>query len=138
MLGGLTGFFQLIIGALFAGQLSSGISAAWVIAYLATNPEWMARVREEVTTIANRYSPNSTALLIDQLSHVPVEAWETEFENVDLCLRDSIRLQVVGAMLRRNTSGKEVAVGDQVIPKDACVVSNLPYPRKLQRSFCST
>ena len=28
------------MGSLFAGQLNSGISAAWMIIYLAANPEW--------------------------------------------------------------------------------------------------
>ena len=116
-------FLQFIVGALFAGQLNSGINAAWVVCYLALNPEWMTKVREEVATVANRYNPKSTAPLIDQLSNVPVEAWETEFESSDLCLRESIRLQLLGTAFRRNTSGKDVALGDQVIPNGACVVS---------------
>lgn len=114
---------QFIIGALFAGQLNASINAAWIACYLALNPEWMTKVREEVATVANRYNPKSTAPLVDQLSNIPVEAWETEFETIDLCLRDSIRLQLLGSAFRRNLSGKDIALGDQVIPNGACVVS---------------
>ncbi|KAK4935969.1 hypothetical protein LTR28_010256, partial [Elasticomyces elasticus] len=37
-----------VLGALFAGQLNSGINAAWVLVYLATSSEWLSRVRAEV------------------------------------------------------------------------------------------
>ena len=65
--------------------------------------------------------------MVEQLSQLPLEAWESEFPVLDLCLRDSIRLQLLGAALRRNVSGKDIPidVGDEVIPNGAFVAYHL-------------
>ncbi|KAK4983174.1 hypothetical protein LTR66_008926 [Elasticomyces elasticus] len=110
-----------VLGALFAGQLNSGINAAWVLVYLATSSEWLSRVRAEVEAVAAKYSPNSTAPLPERLAALPIEAWETEFPILDMCLKDSIRLSMVGTAFRLNTSGADIKVGDEVIPPDALV-----------------
>lgn len=44
---------------------------------------------------------------------------------MDLCLRDSIRLQALGTAFRRNISGRDVVVGDEVIPNGAFVAYHL-------------
>ncbi|KAH9861690.1 hypothetical protein J1614_011443 [Plenodomus biglobosus] len=114
---------EFIIGALFAGLLNSGINAAWVACYLATSPEWLRRTQDEVRTTAAKYARNPNAPLYDQLDDVPLDAWETEFPVIDMCLRDSIRLNLLGTALRRNISGKSIPTGhgDEVIPPGAFV-----------------
>ena len=119
---------QFVIGALFAGQLNSGINAAWVISYLAENPKWMARAREEVTAIAQNYNTDSKSSLEDQLSNIPVEAWETEFNFLDSCLKDSIRLQLLGTAFRQNITKENIQIGDEIVPPGAfLVISGLLY-----------
>ena len=118
---------QFIIGALFAGLLNSGINAAWILCYLAVNPEWMAKAREEVTDVARKHNPESRSLLIDQLANIPVEAWETEFKFLDCCLKDSIRLQLLGTAFRQNISGKDVWIGNEIVPPGTFVVSGQVY-----------
>jgi len=115
---------EFILGALFAGQLNSGINAAWVMCYLATSPEWLARTQEEVRRTAGKYARDPNAPLRHQLDDVPLEAWESEFPMIDMCLRDSIRLNLLGAAMRRNISGRAIPTGngDEVIPPDALVV----------------
>ncbi|KAH9996992.1 cytochrome P450 6A1 [Xylariaceae sp. FL0662B] len=109
------------IGALYAGQLNSGVNAAWVHVFLALHPAWKARVRDEVdAAIArNRRSPSQSAA--DVLGSLSVEAWETEFGLVDLCLRESIRLCLPGTSFRKNLSGRDVPIGDsgEVVPAGA-------------------
>jgi len=111
----------LVVGSLFAGLLNSGVNAAWILVYLANNPEWMAKVREEVVTVAAQHCTDEKASLIDQLSSLPIEIWETGFPLLDLCLRDSIRLQTVGAAMRRNVSGHDVKIADTIIPNGSYV-----------------
>jgi cytochrome P450 len=115
---------EFVIGSLFAGLLNSGVNAAWVLCYLATNEEWLGKVREEVRSTTAKYAKNPDASLLHQLDDVPLEAWETEFPMIDLCLKDSIRLNLVGAALRKNTSGRAIPTGSkgEVIPPDAFVV----------------
>jgi cytochrome P450 len=113
---------EFIIGSLFAGLLNSGINAAWVLCYLASCPEWLARCREEIRNTAAKYATNPNAPLYHQLGDVPLEAWEAEFPFVDMCLRDSIRLNLLGTAFRRNVSGRDVPIGNgEVIPPNAFV-----------------
>jgi cytochrome P450 len=112
---------EFIVSALFAGLLNSGINAAWVMCYLATSPEWLARTREEVRNTAAKYARDTTMPLRYQLDDVPLEAWEAEFPIVDMCLRDSIRLNLLGTAIRRNISGRPIPIanGNEVIPPGA-------------------
>lgn len=115
------------MAALFAAQLNSGINAAWVLVFLTVYPEWMARARAEVTAAIER---NSATLsvdgkerpLLERLASLPLEAWETDFPVLDWCLRDCIRLTATGATFRQNISGKDIVIGDEVVPKDSYVV----------------
>lgn len=55
---------------------------------------------------------------------VPPEAWENDFPVIDMCLRETIRLHMVGAAFRKNTSGQDIAIdkdGKEVIPNDTFV-----------------
>jgi cytochrome P450 len=115
------------VGALFAGLLNSGVNVAWVLVYLAKDPYWLSKAREEVKAAAARHSTDKNAPLIEQLSQLPVEAWESEFPILDMCLRDSIRLQLLGTAFRRNISGKDIptGVGDEVIPPGAFVTYHI-------------
>jgi sterol 14-demethylase len=114
---------EFIVGALFAGLLNSGINAAWVLCYLATSPEWLAKAQEEVRQTASKYARDPSAPLRHQLDDVPLEAWENEFPIVDMCLKDSIRLNLLGTAFRKNISGKPIPTGNgnEVIPANAFV-----------------
>ena len=111
-----------ITGALFAGQLNSGINAAMVLCYLASSPGWLARVRTEVQKAASKYSPGKktkdSPSLLEQLDALPLEAWEAEFPLIQMCLRDSIRLNLPGTFFRKNTSSEPIPTGhgDEMIP----------------------
>lgn len=107
---------QFVLGALFAGLLNSGINAAWILVYLAANPHWLSEVRKEVAAVADRYNDDKDAPLVDRLASIPLEAWESEFPLIDLCLRDSIRLQLHGTAFRRNTSGQTIklSTGEEI------------------------
>jgi hypothetical protein len=41
---------------------------------------------------------------------------------IDLSLRESIRFQLVGTAFRRNISGQDIPIGDEIIPNGAFVV----------------
>lgn len=62
---------------------------------------------------------------MEQLAGLSLEAWETEFPLLDMCLRDSIRLQALGTAFRRNVSGHAIKIGTEVIPNGAFVTYHL-------------
>lgn len=117
-----------VLGALFAGQLNSGINAAYILCYLACHEEWRARVREEVHSVAEKYAPadlDPATPLKEKLMHVPIEAWEGEFPAIDLALKDTIRMHMPGTAFRKNTSGQDIPIpgskAGEVIPSGAFV-----------------
>lgn len=112
---------QFIMAALFAGQLNSGVNAAWLLLYLASSPYWPEKVRSELYSTCATYATNEDAPLIDQLATIPFDVWESDFPTMDICLKDSIRLQALGAGFRRNMTGKDLKLGREVIPKGAVV-----------------
>lgn len=108
-----------VTGALFAGQLNTGVNAAYVLCYLATSPEWLSKIRTEVEEAAAKYgSKRPNASLLDKLSSLPLDVWESEFPLIQLCLRDSIRLNMPGVFFRKNLSTHSIPTGhgNEVIP----------------------
>ena len=63
--------------------------------------------------------------LPERLACVPVEAWESEFQVLELCLKDSIRIQAAGATFRRNVSGRPIKVGESIVPAGSCVMYHM-------------
>ncbi|EDU45916.1 conserved hypothetical protein [Pyrenophora tritici-repentis Pt-1C-BFP] len=87
-------------------------------------PTLISDTQEEVRNTAAKYARDPNAPLRYQLNDVPLDAWEAEFPIIDMCLRDSIRLNLLGTTFRKNTSGRAIPIGDskEVIPPDAFVV----------------
>ncbi|KAG7108483.1 Cytochrome monooxygenase claM like protein [Verticillium longisporum] len=110
-----------VIGALFAGQLNTGINAAWVLVKLAQNDQWTARVRNEVDAIAVRYRKYHGQPTTEVLGTLTLDDWESEFPNIGLCFHESIRLALTGSSFRKNISGQDIPIGNsgEVIPRDA-------------------
>lgn len=121
----ITGF---VIGSLYAGLLNSGISAGSIVVELAQDAEWLDRVKREVDHVVARHGADDGGQsAADVLDTLDIEAWETEFPIIDLCLRETIRLQLTGAAFRKNTSGANVPIGDrgEVIPPGAYAVYSI-------------
>lgn len=94
----------------------------------------------EINAVCDKYAPLDAfhpETLVERLSHVPLEAWDNmggpegnSFPVVDMCLRETVRLHMQGAMLRRNMSGKPVVIpgtkANESIPDGALSVSLVP------------
>jgi cytochrome P450 len=115
----MTEIVYFVTGALFAGQLNTGVNAAYALCYLATSPEWLARIRAEVQEATGKYGTKApNASLLDKLSSLSLEVGESEFPLIQLCLRDSIRLNMHGVFVRKNLSICSIPTGhgDEIIP----------------------
>lgn len=124
---GLKNIITFVLGALFAGQLNSGINAAAMLCHVADNPELKQQLFEEVKSVAAANCTDPKAPLLDQLKTLPLETWESGFPLVDLCLRESIRLHLSGTAFRRNISGQELAIkgSTEVVPAGAFVTYHM-------------
>lgn len=109
----------LLMASLFSGVINSGISGCWLLMYLARDARWSATVEEEIRTVAAKHSRSDDPTrksLVEQLMEIPLEAWEHEFPMMDLCFRETLRLQTVGTIIRKNSSGHDIPIGNEIIP----------------------
>ncbi len=92
--------------------------------YLACNAEWYSIAQHEVDGVVALHRTWSAQTPVDILSTLTVEEWEAEFPMLDLCLRECIRLQLLGTGFRKNVSGHDLSLGKtgEIIPADAFVV----------------
>ncbi|TGO64313.1 hypothetical protein BOTNAR_0089g00020 [Botryotinia narcissicola] len=79
-------------------------------------------MRPEVDAVVNKYAPDRSLPLGQRFEAIPIEAWESEFPLLDCCLKDSIRLQLLGTMYHRNIGTEDVKIGNELIPSGAFLV----------------
>lgn len=70
----------------------------------------------------HRQSPDETAA--DVFPRLSLEDWEADFPSIENALQDSIRLNLPGACIRKNISGKDIEIPGtkKVIPNDTFAV----------------
>lgn len=112
---------QFILGGLFAGLVNSGVNSAWLLVYLSTNREWYQRVQAEVDASLRKHRTSPSQTVAEVFASLTIDDWESEFPSVELGLRESIRITMVGTAFRRNVSDGDVPIGDtgEVVPRDA-------------------
>jgi len=115
---------MLLTASLFSGIVNSGINGSWILLYLAKDAHWRETVMQEVRTVASKYASKDKTL-VEQLAEIPLDAWESEFPMTYLCFRETIRLQTVGSIIRKNSSGHDLAIGNEVIPNGAYATYHL-------------
>ncbi|KAJ2900619.1 hypothetical protein MKZ38_002318 [Zalerion maritima] len=125
------GVIEFIMGSLFSGQLNTSINAAALLVYLAQNREWMDKIRSEVDGVVDRHRAQregegesggeSDESALDVLKRLPLEAWENDFPLVDVALKETIRIELVGSSYRMNDSGRDMEIGHtgEVVPNGA-------------------
>lgn len=116
--------FIFIVANSGAGILNTGIDAAWILCHLATNAEWLGRVKKEVEAAAEKYGGPDDTTVEAKLARVPLEGWDSSFPNIELCLRECIRLTAIGNLPRFN-AGPDIPIGDYVVPSRTWVVRSL-------------
>src|SRR6267378_425105 len=85
---------------------------------------WKQRATKEYTTlVANHTDTLSSEPLHKRLATIPLNAWENELPSVDLIIRETLRMTLSFAALRRNLQ-RELKVDDVVIkPRDFLLYS---------------
>lgn len=113
-----------IVGALFAGLINSGINAAYLLCFMATEKTWYTEVQKEVDGVIARHRLSEEETAEQILGRLDMETWEAEFPMIDLGLKETIRHTITGCGFRYNGSGKDVAIGGsgEVVPNDAYAV----------------
>lgn len=102
--------FQLIMFMTWAGHETTTAQTTWALTDLMLNPEWFAKVRDEVdTVIGNTPIRDITWAQLGQL------------KTIDMAIRESERLHPIATMLQR-VANEDIVVGGYRIPKGDRVV----------------
>ena len=97
--------------------------------FLNGNPEWKAKAKAEVQSLIAKYSNSSQGSLVSQLSDLPPKAWEEEMPVMEAIIRETIRILLTGAALRRNIK-EDLNIDGKVVERGAFMaysVSSLHY-----------
>lgn len=87
----------------------------------------MGKVRQELEEVANEFS-TSGGNLLERLSSLAFDVWDTQFGTTYMVIQESIRRQLMGSAIRRNISNKPVNINDTVIPPGGFAVYNFTEP----------
>ncbi|KAL9097480.1 MAG: hypothetical protein Q9165_000376 [Trypethelium subeluteriae] len=103
---------MFVSGSMFAGVFNATINAGAMLAFLAHQPEWQNKVRKEMNDAIEKYAaPDTKGRPVEErLASLPLEIWESKFPAVDLCVKESIRLNLMGCGYRRNISDKPIEI----------------------------
>jgi len=102
------------------------VSASWIFLFLSFHKEWKQKVAQEVTSLIQTHTdPTSSEPLHKRLSTISVSAWEKEMPNLDLVLRETVRLVVNITAVRRNLFQDLDIIAQQPVPKGHFVAYSL-------------
>ncbi|KDR74009.1 hypothetical protein GALMADRAFT_71675 [Galerina marginata CBS 339.88] len=108
---------QFILSVVFAGVINTGINSCWALVFLASHPEWKDKVKAEVNAIIEKHTNTlSSDPLHKRLAAIPISVWEDEMPVLETVIRETIRLILTGAALRRNVL-EELTVAGGLIQK---------------------
>ena len=120
---------RVVMDSTVASAHNTAIMIPWLQVYLGTNKEWADKLRREAMQALDACSPNSeldeNASPLKRFSHLTYQDWETRFPLHDLAWKETIRMQLIGTMFRRNTSGQTLHFGNTTIPNGAFVVHHI-------------
>jgi sterol 14-demethylase len=110
---------QFTLAALFAGIANTGIVAAYILCDLATHPEYLAQVREEVLEFVSSFNPDESIPVAARLRSIT--SYEDWFQSgklpiLDRCLKETIRLRLSTPLHRLNDTGKAIDVNGMLVP----------------------
>ncbi|KAJ8474302.1 hypothetical protein ONZ45_g15988 [Pleurotus djamor] len=105
-----------VLKVIYAGIINTGIHSYWVMVYLASYPEWKARVASEINKLLDKYAPESTEPVHHRLSSIPISAWEDNIPTMDLFIRETLRLTQNSTALRRNVL-EDIKIDGKIIKK---------------------
>ena len=108
---------------LFIVNANAGYLAGAMLNIMAHHVYWQDRVYGEIKAAAATYSRNKGAPLVDQLDSLPLDAWESSFPSVDLCLKEAMRMWVAFPMIRKNLTSEPIPIPRtaEVIPANGFV-----------------
>ena len=89
-----------------------------MLIHLAIHPEWREKCKKEIQDLVAHHIGDSlpSATLAEKLGAIPISVWEDGLPILEACTRESQRISITGATLRRNVR-EEMKIGEQVVKR---------------------
>lgn len=110
---------------------NSSIIAGKLISFLARRKDLQDKIYEEIRSVSRAHSgkcggDDDAPGLVEKLGAIPLEAWDSSFPTIGLCLKEAIRLWTSFSVVRFNESDKLIQIpgSDEVVPGKSFVCYN--------------
>ena len=112
-----------LISLVFISVANAGKLLGVMLKTMAQHTDWQEKAYSEIKAVVKVHAMNKDAPLVEQLSSIPLEAWESDFPMIDRCFKEAIRLHVSFPMLRQNMSSDSIRIpgSNEVIPAGSFV-----------------
>ncbi|KFY14210.1 hypothetical protein V492_02775 [Pseudogymnoascus sp. VKM F-4246] len=113
-----TYIIDFLISMLFIAGANATVLTGAMLNIIAHHPDWQERIYREIKATAASHSTNKGASLVDQLDSMPLSAWESLSQSLELCFKETIRMWAVFPVSRRNITDHiiNIAGTHEVIP----------------------
>lgn len=113
---------------IFIAPANSSIIAGKLLSFLAMRTDLQEMIYDEIRSVAEAHSikDGGGPSLVEKLGSIPLEAWESSFPTIELCLKEAIRMWTSFSMVRLNESDKPISIpgSDEVVPGNTFVCYN--------------
>jgi hypothetical protein len=82
------------------------VFTGWIFVNLTINTEWKKIVEEEVKAFALSKGSVNCDSIEEKLTTIPIEEWEEGLSDIELAIKETIRIYLVGSVYRRNIGSK--------------------------------
>lgn len=117
---------EFFTSLLFIAPANSSIIVSKILSFLAMRTDLQDRIYAEVRSVAEAHSGKGGgggSSLIEQLGSVPLDAWESSFPTIELCLKEMIRMWTAFNTARFNEPNKPIPIrwSDEIVPGNTFV-----------------
>jgi cytochrome P450 len=117
---------EYFVSILFISTTNGHVIAGSLLNIMAIHPDWQEKIYQEIKAAVQTHAKFQEGTLAERLSALPLEAWESSFPTINMCLKESIRMWTSFSVTRLNTSSKPIPIPntDEVIPPKTFVIYN--------------
>ncbi|CAA7023268.1 unnamed protein product [Microthlaspi erraticum] len=95
----------------FAGHESTAVSVSWCLMFLALNPTWQNRIRDEILSSCKNGIPDEESI--------------PNLKTVTMVVQETMRLYPPAPLVMREASA-DIRLGNLVVPKGVCIWTLIP------------
>jgi cytochrome P450 len=117
---------EFFVSILFITTTNAHVISGHLLNIMAIHPDWQEKIWREIKTAVDTHAKHRHGTVADRLQYLDLNAWETSFPILNLCMKEAIRMWTSFSVTRLNTSPNAVPIPgtNEVIPSNTFVIYN--------------